>query len=148
MTHSGKTVEVAAGTVSLHRSSPPPVMAISILSSPSALALIGKRSCCQSCCHCQGYDFAHFFHNHLPPLKYDRMLYKLLIEYISALPLRAQATDPRFALSPLSQLLLFHFAYALNYFFIFGSSASLSPSPKRLKDRMMRLMRAAGKITR
>ena len=76
------------------------------------------------------------------------MLYKLLIEYISALPLRAQATDPRFALSPLSQLLLFHFAYALNYFFIFGSSASLSPSPKRLKDRMMRLMRAAGKITR
>ena len=34
------------------------------------------------------------------------------------------------------------------YFFIFGSNASLRPSPNRLNDRMIRLIRSAGKITR
>ena len=34
------------------------------------------------------------------------------------------------------------------YFFIFGSNASLNPSPNRLKERMIKLIRTAGKITR
>lgn len=34
------------------------------------------------------------------------------------------------------------------YFFIFGSSASRSPSPNRLNDRIIRLISAAGKMTR
>ena len=35
--------------------------------------------------------------------------------------------------------------YYINYFFILGSSASLSPSPNRLNARMIRLMIIAGK---